>query len=253
MYVLTSGKLTVLAANDNILGTVKSAECVGEMGFVNMTQRSASVVASQRSTAYKLSLQDFIRITQSVDHYMSALPLFLNISHEKRMSLSKFAQMATFDADTKIILKGEVDKNLYFLVKGAVSIGPTKIKLNEVFGSEQLLDGTPYSFDVSTDAGATLLVFSELGTTHPDFASLMVNLQRKLKQLKAKDMRQSPLPQPAGELAVGIDEDMPKSLKGKRGAGRLSRATKGKADSADLNSAQDAQNNMYPMLFCFAA
>jgi SulP family sulfate permease len=101
MYFVESGKLNVLIETDEgqvtRLSSIRSGTVVGELGLYLKNERTANVVAEQKSVLYKLSLDAMKKMEQQDPDVASALHEWIARLLAERMADNNWAIEALLD------------------------------------------------------------------------------------------------------------------------------------------------------------
>ncbi len=137
---------------------------------------------------------------------MDALNNALHIlKHESRMlknvprkTLEKLisnGDIIEYSSDSVILVQGEVNSNVYFILEGSVSVYSNKkfiVKLSrrgDVFGEMSIVSGNPCSATISTDSRLRALVIDAMDfDTAGDIRAEMYQLFSIILAEKLKDM-----------------------------------------------------------------
>ncbi|MDD5297858.1 MAG: cyclic nucleotide-binding domain-containing protein [Rhodocyclaceae bacterium] len=99
VYIILSGSLKVLVNDEEgrevILSILGPGELFGEMGVIDDTPRSATVVAAAPSELVVISKSDFKRVMQ--DNFDVALYIMRNLAHRLRVADRKIESLALLD------------------------------------------------------------------------------------------------------------------------------------------------------------
>ncbi len=99
VYIILSGSLKVLVNDEDgrevILSLIGPGELFGEMGVIDDTPRSATVVAAAASELVVIAKSDFRRVMQ--ENFDVALYIMRNLAHRLRLADRKIESLALLD------------------------------------------------------------------------------------------------------------------------------------------------------------
>ena len=184
LFIQTSGGLEVINENGDLVATITGVECVGELGFLQNSRRSATVIAKKHSILYKLSRSDFVELTETVDLYVHKIPAMFALSKEARLVVARYAKLESHELNTTVAQAGTLcNDTIYFILTGSVTIGDRKLKRGDYFGSEQVLRKIPLGASVIVADGDTkLFALHADGVKLPEFSPVVISLKKKAQR-----------------------------------------------------------------------
>lgn len=190
IYVILSGRLRVERANQPdqpavVLAELGPGEVVGEMGVLDHTPRSATVVALERVEVLEVAasavndlLAEFPEFAGTLRHIVSSrlrntdalaaelfaellrkVPMFRSVSTDALSRLAERGQLRTFAPGTALVRQGDPGAAMYVLASGRVQVERAHPALlapmplaelgpGEVIGELEVLDGAPRAASV---------------------------------------------------------------------------------------------------------
>lgn len=173
MYVIVSGGLTV-SKDGQVLVRVTPGNTVGEIGFINASQRLATIAANKKSVVYKLTRYDYDKIAESISKHTSKIPLFTVLKHEDKRKLEEHLKIASYSKGEVIIRRIDTAENFFILLRGQVDIGKKSLGQYEYFGEHAVGSSSAYGFTAVAKKDCTLLVLSAVGFRSPCFHNVAI-------------------------------------------------------------------------------
>ena len=161
-YILKEGGLDLLINGDKIK-TIKPGEIIGELALLYECPRMGTIKANTECTLYTMERRNFKKIVEHIIHinfednkkFINSQPVLSMIEHEQKNLFCNNLLKLTFDEKYKIIRKGEISTNLYFINSGEVEIRNPKLnnqviktlKKGDYFGEKEILINSLRLFD----------------------------------------------------------------------------------------------------------
>ena len=174
-YILKEGSLDLLI-NDDKIKTIKPGEIIGELALLYECPRMGTIKATTECTLYTMERRNFKKIVEHIIHinfednkkFINSQPVLSMIEHEQKNLFCNNLLKLTFEEKNKIIRKGEIATNLYFINSGEVEIRNPKennkvikiLKKGDYFGEKEILINSLRLFDVVSKAKSIIYSIS---------------------------------------------------------------------------------------------
>lgn len=172
-YIVVHGKLNVFR-NDELINTLSSGDCFGELALLHNALRSATIKTISRVYLWKLDQNSFkqalhsvnIDKTQEYKEFILTVPIFQNLTKSQINLLAHSMSLFTISKNKLIVKEGEPGNALYIIKEGLVKvlnqgILQTELKKGNFFGERALLYNCPYHTTIIALSEVVCLVLSK--------------------------------------------------------------------------------------------
>ena len=174
-YILKEGVMDLLLNGDKIK-SIKPGEIIGELALLFECPRMGTIKASTECTLYTMERRNFKKIVEHIIHinfednkkFINSQPVLSMIEHEQKNLFCNNLLKLTFEEKYKIVRKGEISTNLYFINSGEVEIRNPKdnnkiikiLKKGDYFGEKEILINSLRLFDIVTKSKCVIYSIS---------------------------------------------------------------------------------------------
>jgi len=180
------------SAEEAFIRSIEVGDCFGELALLYLTQRTATVRATEHSVVWVIDRPNFKRVLMEKSeerineyaHMMDSVELLNCLAVEEKRELANAFVEMQFTEGEVIVQQGEPGKTFYILYDGEVSVSKDGQKLRDMrmrgqfFGERALLGDEPRS--------ATIMVTSStarvLALDHESFGMLLGPLGDLMKE-----------------------------------------------------------------------
>jgi cGMP-dependent protein kinase len=192
-YILSSGEVSVVAADGFELSRLKEGSSFGEQALINDDVRKASIrVKSDHAECFYLNREQFNELLgeyQDIWRWLMLrrIPVLATVSDAQLTELATIMEVQTYAAGSVVYLKGDIGDSLFVIEKGECVIEDgegrsKKYREGANFGERSLMGSETRALNVtvSKDAPASLLSLrrSKLEAMLGDGLSKVTNMAR---------------------------------------------------------------------------